>query len=65
MPYLDPKKVHLDPKIGLKHFKNMSISMGSKNWAMRPNIIHFLICFPEILQLHGHIGPKMPVLDPK
>merc|ERR1711940_406111 len=65
MPILDPKQVRLDPKIGPNHFKNIFISTGSKSWARRPSIIHFLICFPEIFHFLGHLGPKRPILDPK
>ena len=56
---------HLDPKIGPNNFKNISISTGSKHWARRPSIIHFLICFPDISHFLGKMGPKMTILDPK
>ena len=65
IPILDPKYVHLDPKIGPNNFKNISISTGSKHWARRPSIIHFLICFPDISHFLGKMGPKMTILDPK
>ena len=65
MSILDPKQVHLDHKVGPIHFKNISISTGLKSWARTPSIIHVFICFLDIFHFLGHMGPKMPILNPK